>query len=714
MKNLIILCSLVFSSFLSFSQNAYYDAIKLRQHIDSAGNSFDGNKTTLEQVAVLLKPYLNDSKVTASTGKLLANLSVSNSPNYNPFIGPYVDITGTQGASLTGSVSSTPKLSLSSIGSTDVTKYAEGLAQFMIERSQAELTVAFFNRFKKFTTDHPDIKTLFPKSCERLESILTINYQQMLNVLREAFQEDLNNLPEHLEEVLEQYGKDHKIPELTLAVRTLRLVRNLDNSTASEFIGQLPELTSDSDTTKPMWYQNLNASLELTAIFSNSIQDTTTNVNWVSAKEFSRNILGDQITKDIFLGLIYLQIQDKNIAFNGHLILAEIAPEKITWFNDELSNFFNLIQKTEKIITEIKRVKGNTDGVASSYVRSCLSLTLEVTNFGIGISKHFDTAKLIDDTKFAEYLKWIESGINIYEYTDKKLYGSAIMESAKLLKTIYEEIKPTQTKSINGLVASVDQGQVKFQFLNNTASYQTGSNLNQHQVRIMDLKMKRVTEILKLKKSSGSKDVENELKNQLEEELKQFEKDHAWVDKFVTYGVFMANMVKAESAGDVSAIIESVALPVGSSTLRKQSKFSINLTSYLGASMDLDATRSGALTAPIGVDFGVGFGKAGSLSLNFTVLDVGAIVDYQLSADSSSIVSKITLGNILSPGAYVVYGFPYRLPLAIGVGGQYGPGLNSVSADGVSVVNAPTWKFRAFIAVDMPLMNFYNTPRTKL
>ena len=88
------------------------------------------------------------------------------------------------------------------------------------------------------------------------------------------------------------------------------------------------------------------------------------------------------------------------------------------------------------------------------------------------------------------------------------------------------------------------------------------------------------------------------------------------------------------------------------------------------------------------------------------LLDIGAIVDYRIQGDTA-IENKITLGNIFSPGGYVVYGFAWNLPIAIGVGGQYGPGLYKVEKDKNHITNS-TWIWRAFISVDIPLATIYN------
>jgi hypothetical protein len=62
----------------------------------------------------------------------------------------------------------------------------------------------------------------------------------------------------------------------------------------------------------------------------------------------------------------------------------------------------------------------------------------------------------------------------------------------------------------------------------------------------------------------------------------------------------------------------------------------------------------------------------------------------------------------------LVYGLPFNIPIAIGFGGKFGPGLTGISTEGLSIENKPNWHLNAFLAVDMPLLNLYNRSRKKL
>jgi hypothetical protein len=196
--------------------------------------------------------------------------------------------------------------------------------------------------------------------------------------------------------------------------------------------------------------------------------------------------------------------------------------------------------------------------------------------------------------------------------------------------------------------------------------------------------------------------------------------------KISTYGAFMANVADAKSPDEVKKAIETAALPAGSSSIKKGSSFDLCVQSYLGVyagrlgnkriekKYPTWSNRFGFI-APIGVALSTNFGcatKWGAISVFGSMFDIGAIVDYDLKTDTSNATVKkdykVQLGHLFSPGAYIAYGFLQNIPLTLGFGGQYGPGLGKIDAAGETVINNPSWRWNAFLAVDIPLLEVYN------
>jgi hypothetical protein len=194
------------------------------------------------------------------------------------------------------------------------------------------------------------------------------------------------------------------------------------------------------------------------------------------------------------------------------------------------------------------------------------------------------------------------------------------------------------------------------------------------------------------------------------------------------YGNFMASVVKAESPEDIQNAIEATALPAGSSSIKKNSAFNISLNAYIGGyfgksninTNDIDGSNSKVgVTAPVGIAFSLGLGhfkngsSIGALSLYGTLIDVGAIAGYRLNNDSTALEQKITLGDIFTPGGYLVYGIglPFRflsyVPLSVGYGWQYGSKLFIKENGKIAISNSSRWRSNWFVAIDIPLANFW-------
>ncbi|HEY4148741.1 MAG TPA: hypothetical protein VGM41_07425, partial [Chitinophagaceae bacterium] len=143
------------------------------------------------------------------------------------------------------------------------------------------------------------------------------------------------------------------------------------------------------------------------------------------------------------------------------------------------------------------------------------------------------------------------------------------------------------------------------------------------------------------------------------------------MEGFTKYVSFAANLVAAQSSADAKNAIEAIALPVGSSSIKKNSHFNIALNAYLGGFWGneyIPALQSGkwspiaGVTAPIGITFSkplvINNCSWGSASLFLSLLDVGAFASYRLSDTSTTKLPNVTLANIWAPGFGLVWGLP--------------------------------------------------------
>ena len=216
--------------------------------------------------------------------------------------------------------------------------------------------------------------------------------------------------------------------------------------------------------------------------------------------------------------------------------------------------------------------------------------------------------------------------------------------------------------------------------------------------------------------------------------------------------MFAANIAEAQDAEDVEQAIESIALPAGSYSIKRNSDCSIALNAYVGLSVGLDVVlENGALgwpsqtgassdddrsreednhlplvsgiAAPVGLAFSWGLAEH-SVSLFLSVIDVGRFAAYRLyerSEDRLEEGAETTLGDIFAPGSHFVWGLP-KLPVSFGIGAQLEPptryvvNTNEGTTSGVSDTRIRNpkpllnFKVELFAAVDIPLFNFYTKP----
>ena len=184
----------------------------------------------------------------------------------------------------------------------------------------------------------------------------------------------------------------------------------------------------------------------------------------------------------------------------------------------------------------------------------------------------------------------------------------------------------------------------------------------------------------------------------------------------------MALVAEAKSSDEVKGAIEAVALPVGSASIKKHAITNVALGAYVGpflGSQKLASDRKSKIAtgifSPVGFSLSTSLGSAvlpGSLNLFFSVIDVGALTTFRFSnpTDTLSGDVKVKLSQIVAPGVHLAYGFP-KWPLSIGVGHHWMPLLSKIERSQATLFDSKGRRWQLFVAVDIPLLNFYNKER---
>jgi len=194
--------------------------------------------------------------------------------------------------------------------------------------------------------------------------------------------------------------------------------------------------------------------------------------------------------------------------------------------------------------------------------------------------------------------------------------------------------------------------------------------------------------------------------------------------KLLKYGTFMAVVANAKNSDEVSNAIEAIALPAGSSRIKRESAFNVSLNSYCGLFVGQNRTKfwsapeySTGITAPIGlaVSWGHSFfpfdcktKKGCSTTIFASIVDIGALASYRFSNSVDS-VPKFDLRDIISPGLFISWGIS-KCPISINLGCQMAPLLTAVSVKG-NTFGSKTFRFTLSACVDLPMLNLYNKSR---
>jgi len=202
------------------------------------------------------------------------------------------------------------------------------------------------------------------------------------------------------------------------------------------------------------------------------------------------------------------------------------------------------------------------------------------------------------------------------------------------------------------------------------------------------------------------------------------EKAKSTLNSIIKYGGAMASIATAKTSDEVEQAIETYALPVGSSRIKKNSNFNIALNAYAGLYIGSEKIggvdnnykifNAYGVTAPIGVSVSTGINRytknAWSTSLFFSIIDIGAPVAFRFKDDKTEQIPSIQLKDIVSPGVFFSVGLP-RVPVSVNLGWQMGPVLRKIDPSVAGKASSNYSRISISFLVDIPLFNFYTTSR---
>jgi uncharacterized protein YjgD (DUF1641 family) len=359
MKHYLTILFLLFS-LAAVSQIEYYDAIKLKP---------DG--TSLDAKVVITITNANRAKI-IEVFKNYINHDFNDLENEINVISknPFISISGT---THTDGDSPNEKSrfnqSLSSIGGINVTNFADGLSQFLVERTKQELELTFFKKFKEKLNDPSlaDLKTMLPNTASVLDHVDKDIYflSNYLNTLKEAFKKDLQNLPETSLPVIESKIQD---PDQKEYFRT-----------AVNVAKQAKSGVHPAEIIKNISLQNYSSSAlakvkdaaKVFSLFSSSLKSKSTSTYWVPSDSLGL-VFGDPVALQIYLGLVYER--SKSVTIRNNVPLNTIViPASTANIVEYIENLRPAISDVDLSVQALK--KTTDENKVQSYARAFKALS---------------------------------------------------------------------------------------------------------------------------------------------------------------------------------------------------------------------------------------------------------------------------------------------------------------------------------------------------
>lgn len=717
-------------------QSLFEDALMIRRNIDNATGKFDNagvHKDTI--IPILQGRYFNGQKF-SSYADIDSAVTIVDGDNENPYL--HTLIPPPAGAITKKSFPSVAKGFLSSVGGVDVTVVADALARFMVKRAKQELTINFFEQFKNDLNDPrlSDLRILFPTTFKALMVFDKEIYQYAayLNTLREAFDKDISQLNINLIQVWDQpkyLAFFNSKPEILEALKMVNELSSImiHGEHPGDAIHELADLNSGPITNVSV--ANYKNTIRLLDLFSQSFRTSAADKYWVSSTEILK-LSSDPILRKIFLGLLLQKEKEYNIEFivQGRpyylrKLMIEHAEAILTNQQELMTYVYKLVPKIQAVeyrlnLVKQSQAKGKVDSqLLYDLFESFLSLTehtLEIDRLTL-IKTHIPGFKIPQDVKTVVYVGRLIN--ETYIDVARKNYNSAIVNGAMALDTVLGMLNLDDRKPVLKDLLSA--------FTTNNNSTTLNGHVDPGNEEKIFIVLKQILDATSNNEKRNAYLAYEKLKPLImDDNLEKIVNEYVGIlitdkgdsyRKLIRYGTFAANIANAKDAEEAEAAIEAIALPSGSARVKKEMAFSISLNSYLGGFFgtngftNMKDKTSYGVTGLVGIGFNLGTKNKNpwSFSLYGSVIDIGALAAFRINNDTSEYKFKVKLNQIVSPGAFLIVGFP-KYPLSFIAGYQYAPFISSVNSEEYKI-NSNRGRVTVGLAVDIPILHLYNKPK---
>lgn len=659
MKHILLLTFAILFSSVSYTQNAYYEALYLaelqKEFLDSLSKYSELTQEEKENIKNY-KRFINNP-LHDSIGFLDFTMLKKAIVKYN-----------TSKLSSANQSSNNPKKEGLEKGNFSLPEIYEGfsfngnwqtvvfdeLTKYYAEEFRKAQMVTYMQGFKQVTEKIGDFEVLFPQTYLKLKTADVASFPDLGAEYKRIFAEDLKNIPASLIRHINTYdGVTGTAEDKRFKVLNADFVKNTRaNSNYQYFV-----VTADIATrlTNGMHPSNLFQYLDANYYFSDRQDILGVSIHGLNLLQ--KNLVDTTATDYNSPTKVWIKIDD----------LGKLEKKK-GW-----EYFIGLIYQQDKPFFS-KELLRRSDGLSRSlsktelnHFRKIMINTLTGLREIETVHKSFENDSL--QKQFGNYMSVVVKAINIINYSFDKQASPAL----------------AQLSTITDLTINIFENARKKDF-STTVFYSLAAI---RQLGVID--------------SIG------------EETLKTIER----------YGSFITDVVSADST-QIKGLIKKHAAPPTSFILKREYTFNISLTGQPGYFFAIERLNGpnhkpafvSGLSLPLGFDFSFKYQSKrkpidlgqnrGSFNLFMQFLDLGAILNFRLSDETSLLPDQVNFDQLFSPGFAFSWGFK-NSPLTIGAGYQYSPKLREVTNEEGNGLFPNGHRIFARVSWDIPLLNIYHS-----
>ena len=535
----------------------------------------------------------------------------------------------------------------------------DGTALFIKRRVREELKMAFLDQFKSRLDSNTLMRYLLPATYRTLQSVAEMDNQMpsLNNVALNAFQADMEQLPEHIEAALlydkefEELRHDRNFKYFALpfntikhfqlgshpafALQDLREKYFTDNSELDRIIQMMVVLNDNLRATEA---ESINTE-------NNSKITFIENEKWQSLRKQG----GDSL----FMALIYRQHKKTIFAPMADEPLAEVR-HNMHILGDNISDYLGNLNAFDTYHSTLRDISNRNE-------RDSLALQLTWNVMQLIDKSHLIYFSMLDknrqmqyrDSYWQQYKPIAEATLKATASLQKRNYAGVVLNSFQILRGMsnIESLKKRNLFQNDFLQLFFFYGNFMTDVLTAYNSEEVSEILDRYAAPVGSYSLKR--------KSKFS----------------------------ISLNAYPGLFVAFES-------------PLG-----KKSYSGLSKNSFVSG-----------ITAPIGLSFnwgvkGKNHNKKPSASIFVSAIDIGAVLSYRWANDSAEgLPNDVEWAQVLSPGVHLMYGIA-GLPLTLSAGYQLSPKLRQVTIDNNKIENRNFQRFTMSIMTDITIFNFYKTPK---